>query len=196
MPELPEFAPKRIPVVFILASRSPQRRAILEQLGIRFEVRPANVEERTQGPPAEVVRENAIRKARAIAAREPGALVMGIDTEVELEGRLYGKPSDRDQAAEFLRELSGRRHRVWSGLALVDREGERFGLARTDVTFRRLAPALVGWYVESGEWRERAGGYAIQGRGAALVRRIVGDYWNVVGLPVALLADIAPELVR
>jgi septum formation protein len=206
VPELPEFAPKRIPAVVqfppkeipavFLASRSPQRRAILEQLGIPFEVRVADVQEREGGPVEEVVSENALRKARAIAAHEPSALVMGVDTVVELGGSLYGKPSDRAQAAEFLRALSGRRHRVWSGLVLIEDGQERTGVATTDVAFRPVDPGLAEWYLASGEWRERAGGYAIQGKGAALVERIDGDYWNVVGLPVALLVDIAPGLMR
>ena len=159
-------------------------------------MRAADVDEREGGPAEEVVSENALRKARAIAAHEPSALVMGVDTVVELGGGLYGKPSDRAQAAEFLRALSGHRHRVWSGLALIEDGQERTGVATTDVTFRRVDHALAEWYLSSGEWRERAGGYAIQGKGAALVERVEGDYWNVVGLPVALLVGMAPGLMR
>jgi septum formation protein len=154
-------------------------------------VRPADVDERTEGPPAEVVVENAVRKARAAA----GDAVLGVDTEVYLDGRLFGKPRDAGEARAFLEELSGRTHEVYSGIALVRDGAARTGVERTEVRFRPLDPALVDWYLESGEWEGRAGGYAVQGRGAALIESIAGDYWNVVGLPVARLLDLAPELL-
>jgi septum formation protein len=175
----------------VLASRSPQRRAILEQLGIEFEVRPADVEEDTEGDPAEVVVRNARRKAQAVS----GETVLGVDTEVYLDGRLFGKPGSEAQARGFLEQLSGRTHDVFSGIALVHEGATQTGVARTEVTFRRLDTALIEWYLESGEWEERAGGYAVQGRGSALIAGIAGDYWNVVGLPVPLLLDIAPWLL-
>jgi septum formation protein len=121
--------------------------------------------------------------------------VIGVDTVVELDGTLFGKPGDEREAAAVLAHLSGRRHGVWSALCLLQGGGERTGTARTLVSFRTLDPALIAWYVASGEWRDRAGGYAIQGRGGALVKEIEGDFWNVVGLPVALLMEMAPELV-
>ena len=176
-----------------LASRSPQRRAILEQLGVQFEVVPADVEEVTRGDPRAVVVENALRKARAV----PGERVLGVDTEVVLDGHVYGKPADQQEAETFLRRLSGRTHEVWSGIAVCGPTGaERTGNACTRVRFRLLEQADIDSYLATGEWRERAGGYAIQGRGAALVEGIEGDYWNVVGLPVAELIRLAPELVR
>jgi septum formation protein len=178
--------------VLTLASRSPQRRAILEQLGIEFEVAPADVEEVVKGDPSSVVVENALRKARAVS----GERVLGVDTEVVLDGRVYGKPADEAEAETFLRRLSGRTHEVWSGIALRRDGDERTSNARTRVRFRRLEQADIEWYLAAGEWRDRAGGYAIQGRGAALVEAIDGDYWNVVGLPVAELVRLAPELVR
>jgi septum formation protein len=179
--------------MLVLASRSPQRRAILEQLGVPFEVIPADVEETTKGDPPRMVIENALRKARAVH----GGRVLGVDTEVVLDGRVYGKPADEAEAETFLRRLSGRTHEVWSGLALRDDRGaERTANACTRVTFRRLEQKDIDWYLASGEWRDRAGGYAIQGRGAALVEAIDGDYWNVVGLPVAELIRVAPDLVR
>jgi septum formation protein len=178
----------------ILASRSPQRKAILEQLGIRFEIRPQSVDELTSGEdPESVVLENARRKARAAA--EDGRLMLGADTEVLLEGELLGKAEAPDQARAFLQRLSGRTHTVLGGLVLIDGEAERSGVAATQVTFRTLSGALVDWFLATGEWRERAGAYAIQGRGAALVERVEGDYWNVVGLPVPLLLDLAPDLL-
>jgi septum formation protein len=179
----------------VLASRSPQRRAILEQLGIAFSVRPAEVEEVAAGEPAAVAAENARRKAEAGAV--DGELVLGVDTLVALDGRIYGKPADALQAREFLADLSGRTHHVVSGIALRGPGGDlRESVATTAVTFRAVTPQLLDWYVGTGEWRDRAGGYAIQGRGAALVAGVDGDYLNVVGLPVAALLDLAPELLE
>jgi septum formation protein len=174
-----------------LASRSPQRRAILEQLGVEFTAVPPDVHELGEGDPRALVQENALRKARAVE----GELVLGVDTAVVVDGEALGKPSDAAKAAEFIGRLAGRVHEVMSGIALRRGDEEASDVALTRVTFRALSEAEVDWYVASGEWRERAGGYAIQGRGAALVERIEGDYWNVVGLPVALLVALAPELV-
>jgi nucleoside triphosphate pyrophosphatase len=171
----------------ILASRSPQRRAILEQLGIEFEVAIPDVEELEDGDPREMVVENALRKARAVE----GALVLGVDTTVVIDGRAYGKPGNEEEAERLLTLLSGRTHEVWSGIAL----NEKTAAACTKVTFRTLPEPLLRWYLDSQEWRDRAGGYAIQGRGAALVERIDGDFWNVVGLPVPELLRLAPDLL-
>jgi len=174
----------------ILASRSPQRRAILEQVGVDFEVLVPDVDELTEGEPGAVVVENALRKARAV----DGELVLGCDTEVVLDGRVYGKPRDAAEAERFLRELSGREHRVVSGLALIESGEEATAVAWTGVTFRQLDEPTLRWYLGSGEWSGRAGGYAIQARGAALVERIDGDYLNVVGLPLATLLGLKPSL--
>jgi septum formation protein len=179
----------------VLASASPQRRAILARLGVEFEVRPTDVDELAEGDPREVALENALRKARAAADPRRGELVLGCDTLVELQGRIYGKPPDRDAARETLRALSGATHTVIGGLVLLDASGERTGVARTSVSFRELAPSTIDWYLATGEWRERAGGYAIQGAGAALVREISGDYENVVGLPLAALLELHPTLL-
>ena len=176
----------------ILASRSPQRRAILEQLGVRFDVVVPEVEEVEEGDPRGIVVENALRKARAVH----GDRVLGVDTTVSLDGRSHGKPADRDEAARTLRLLSGREHEVWSAIALREGGRERTAAACTRVRFRAVDDALLRWYLDSGEWRDRAGGYAIQGRGAALVEAVDGDFWNVVGLPVAELVRMAPELLR
>jgi septum formation protein len=182
----------------ILASRSPQRRAILEQLGIAYTVQVSHVEELVSGPPQEVAVENAYRKASAIpSATLPAAraAVLGVDTIVSIGARIWGKPADASEAAVTLRELAGRRHAVISGLCVIADGSPRTAAATTLVDFRRLSPALIDWYVSSGEWRERAGGYAIQGRGAALVESIQGDYTGVVGLPVATLLALAPWLL-
>ena len=177
----------------ILASRSPQRRAILQRLGVAFEVRPTDVEELATGDADEVASENALRKARAAAA--PGELVLGVDTVVALDDALYGKPPDAAAARAMLATLGGRTHTVVSGLALVGGDRERVVTARTAVTFRPVSDRLLDWYVGTGEWAGRAGAYAIQGAGAALVTRVEGDYENVVGLPVATLVDLVPELI-
>lgn len=171
----------------ILASASPQRRAILEQLALPFEVSPANVEELTDGDPAEVALTNARRKALAV----PGEHVLGVDTLVALDGRIYGKPKVAAEAEAMLGDLQGHTHDVWSGIHLT---GAGEAVERTAVTFRAASAELVRWYVETGEWEGRAGGYAIQGRGAVLVRRIDGDYLNVVGLPVTALTDLLVTL--
>lgn len=178
----------------ILASRSPQRRAILEQLGVDFRVEAPSVEELTAGEPRRLVRENALRKARAVPAA--GERVLGADTAVVLDGHVFGKARDEAEAETFLRRLSGRTHEVMSGIALRERDGaERSDVSVTRVRFRRLEPRDLAWYLATGEWRERAGAYAIQGRGAALVEEIEGDYWNVVGLPVAALLRLVPDLL-
>jgi septum formation protein len=177
--------------VLVLASRSPQRKHILEQLGIEFRVEPADVEELTEGDPREVVVENAIRKARAVE----GELVLGADTEVFLGERVFGKAGNEQEAEVFLRDLSGRVHEVWGGIALRAGDELQTAHAVTKVTFAELTERDLAWYLASGEWRDRAGAYAIQGRGSALVEAIEGDFWNVVGLPVAELRRIAPFLL-
>jgi septum formation protein len=180
----------------VLASRSPQRRAILERLGVPFEVRPANIPELEQGEPQALALENAMRKARA--ARVPGRAeaVIGCDTIVVLDGTVYGKPADEREARATLSALSGATHEVLSGLALLLPGEERTALARTAVTFRPLEPNELDSYVATGEWRERSGGYAIQRAGATLVRAVEGEIENVVGLPLASLMRIYPELMR
>jgi nucleoside triphosphate pyrophosphatase len=169
-----------------LASRSPQRRAILEMLGIEFEVaEPGYDEPDVPGGPDKVAVTHACEKARSVE----GERVLGVDTVVHLDGRTLGKPADERQAREYLQLLSGRTHAVHSGLCLRVGGVEHVRGAVTDVTFAPLDERDLEWYVASGEWRGRAGGYAIQGRGAALVRAIAGDYQNVVGLPVPALFD-------
>ena len=181
----------------ILASRSPQRRAILEQVGVRFTVTPADVDELAAGPPEEVVLENAWRKATRIAetAGSGHPPILGVDTVVSLGATIYGQPRDAPHAAEMLDALGGRMHRVLSGLCVIDHGASRTAAAVTRVQFAPLTPQRRDWYVDTGEWRGRAGGYAIQGAGAVLVERIDGDYLNVVGLPVATLMDLLPGLI-
>lgn len=180
----------------VLASRSPQRRAILAALGVAFEVRPSDFAELEGGGPEDVAVANALGKARA-AARAGDQLVLGVDTVVSLHGRLWGKPADEAQARATLRALSGETHTVVSGLALVAPApaGARTAACATAVRFRELDEARIEWYLRSGEWRERAGAYAIQGAGSALVHSISGDWTNVVGLPVGTLLELLPGLL-
>jgi septum formation protein len=178
----------------LLASRSPQRRAILEQLAIPFEaVVPRYEEELTGADPVAEVERHAQGKARSLAGIAGDQPVLGVDTEVVLHGRVYGKPADEAEAEAMLDELSGKTHEVVSGLCLLTPAWEEVRHAVTRVSFRTLTPRELGLYVVSEEWRERAGGYAIQGLGAALVERIEGDYLNVVGLPAALLVGLLAE---
>lgn len=179
----------------ILASRSPQRRAILEQLRIAFEVLVVDVEELAAGDPIEVARSNALAKARAAAALRPADTILGVDTVVALDGVIYGKPASATAARATLERLAGRTHEVVSGIALIDSAYPQVAHEVTSVTFRALDDELVARYVATGEWSGRAGGYAIQGQGAVLVRRIMGDYLNVVGLPVAQLLDLDLSLM-
>jgi septum formation protein len=175
----------------VLASGSPQRSEILRKLGVEFEVVVPGVEELAGGDPELEVLQNARMKARAI---EKDGLVIACDTDVVIDGRALGKPEDEEQARGYLELLSGRAHEVLSGLAVRDGDAERSGLERTTVVFRELDEATKDRYVRFGEWRGRSGGYAIQTLGSTLVARIEGSVSNVVGLPVGLLAELAPEL--
>jgi septum formation protein len=182
---------------------------------VSFEVVvPAVDELRAGGPPDELVVENALRKALAgleLARRRssapPGAggpprlVVLGVDTDVVLDGATLGKAETEEGARSRLERLSGRTHEVLSGVAVIEaggeqgRDDERSGLARSRVTFRKLEPATLELYLASGEWRDRAGAYAIQGLGSILIDRLEGDFSNVVGLPLPLLFALTPEIL-
>jgi septum formation protein len=179
----------------LLASTSPQRRVTLDQLGIPYEVlAPTYVEE---DPPkanaVRLVREHARGKARSVAAQAGERPVLGVDTAVSLGGRIFGKPANATEAGQMLEELSGETHVVVSGLCLITPVWELVEHDSTRVTFRELTPREIAHHMTHGEWEGRAGGYAIQGRGAALVEEIEGDYLNVVGLPAALLVRTLAE---
>ena len=179
----------------LLASTSPQRRAILEQLRVPFDVEAPRYEEHDPpgASPVELVREHARGKARSVAAGAAGRPVLGVDTTVHLDGRVYGKPADSGEAERMLEELAGRTHTVVSGLCLRTPGWEVVEHEATEVTFRPLTPRDIGRYLAAGEWEGRAGAYAIQGLGASLVTRVDGDYLNVVGLPGALLVRLLAE---
>jgi septum formation protein len=181
-----------VPEGLILASSSPRRRAILEQLGVSFEVVEPDVPELTEGDPRELVVQNALLKLRAVE----GDRVLAADSMVVWDGRAHGKPADRAEAERWLRELSGRWHEVMGGIALRENGEERTAVAVTRVRFRELSEADIERYLASGEWRDRAGGYAIQELGAMLVEEIEGDWFNVVGLPVPALIRLAPDLLQ
>ena len=171
----------------ILASTSPRRREILEQLRIPFEVVVPRYEE-TSGDPVE----HAVGKARSVGLFGDRP-VLGCDTEVLCDGRVYGKPETEAEAEEMLESLSGKTHEVVSGLVLITPAWEEVHRAVTRVTFRPLDARDLSRYIASGEWEGRAGAYAIQGLGASLVERIEGDYLNVVGLPAGLLVRLLAE---
>jgi len=179
----------------LLASTSPQRKAILEQLHIPFDVVAPNYDEATpeDADPVQVVLEHARGKARSVAGIAEDRPVVGVDTAVVLNGRIFGKPENATEAEQMLEELSSKTHVVVSGLCLLTPGWEDVEHEATRVTFRELAPRELGTYVATGEWEGRAGAYAIQGRGASLVRCIEGDYLNVVGLPAALLVRLLAE---
>jgi septum formation protein len=172
----------------LLASSSPRRREILEQLRIPFNVVAPRYEETEEDPVA-----HALGKARSVLGEAGGRPVLGCDTEVLLDGRVFGKPAGAAEAEEMLERLSGRTHEVVSGLVLLTPAWEDVRRAVTLVTFRDLTPRDIAWYAGSGEWEGRAGAYAIQGQGAALVERVEGDYLNVVGLPATLLVHLLAD---
>ncbi len=173
----------------ILASQSPRRLELLGQVGIvPDEVAPAEIDE-TMHPgeqPRELARRLAADKARHVAGKFPGDWVLAADTVVACGRRVLGKAEDEQQARAFLDLLSGRRHRVYGGVAVIDAEGRLHGRSvMTQVVFKRLGPDEIDAYLDSGEWKGKAGAYAIQGRAAAFVPKITGSYSNVVGLPLA-----------
>lgn len=182
----------------ILASRSPRRSDLLRSLldesaaGATFEVAPADVDETpgTGEAPRDMVVRLALAKARRVAARVGGgAMVIGADTTVELDGESLGQPADEDAARATLRRLSGRTHLVHTGIAVVHGGAESSGVDTARVTFVPLTDVLVDWYVATGEPMDKAGGYGVQGQGAVLVERVEGSVATVVGLPLRLLAD-------
>ncbi|HEV7432360.1 MAG TPA: Maf family protein [Steroidobacteraceae bacterium] len=183
-----------LPPVLVLASASPRRRELLWQIGVAHRIAVANVDEtpRSGETAAECVRRLAV--AKAIEVPEPRLPVLGADTAVVLDGELLGKPRDRDSAMSMLSRLSGRSHRVLTAVALVHGRDSQVRLSESEVEFRTLAPAECARYWDSGEPRDKAGGYAIQGLGAVFVARLLGSYSGVMGLPLfetAALLDAA-----
>lgn len=182
-------------VPLVLASSSPRRSEILTAVGWPFETHPAGVDEtRLAGEPAEeFVRRLAREKAEAVARTRLFGLVLGADTTVVVDGEILEKPRDAGDARRMLRLLSGRWHEVLTGVALVRAETGRVavGVERTRVRFAETSEEEIGWHVETGDVLDKAGAYAIQGRAALFIEAIDGDYWNVVGLPVRLVYELA-----
>jgi septum formation protein len=181
----------------VLASTSSRRIDILTRAGVAFRAVAPGIEERPPAPlgPLRYVAWAAAAKATAVASRTPGTIVVGADTEVVLDRRIFGKPDDRSEAAAFLRSLSGRRHQVYTAVHVIDgRSGcQATGISRTDVTMRELSTGVIEAYVRTGEAQDKAGAYAIQGEGHRLVRSIRGPYDNVVGMPMRLLTRLLAE---
>ncbi len=177
--------------MIILASRSPQRRALLTGIGVEFRALPAGVDEGADPL------ENARLKAEHVVGRvgvPPGGAVLGADTEVILDGEALGKPADAAAARAMLERLAGRAHEVRTAIVLIGEGARREVVSTTRVHMRTAGPEILDWYTGTGEWSDRAGGYAIQGAGAALVERVDGDYTNVVGLPVAAVVSALDAL--
>ena len=180
----------------ILASASPRREQLLRQAGCEFQVWPSRAEEDNAAalPPDELVRLHARLKAQSVAAEvQPGDIVIGADTIVVLAGQVYGKPENAAAAETMLAELSGRTHSVWSGVAVV-RQGQCLvDAVETRVTLAKLSAKQIRRYVATGEPLDKAGAYAVQGRGALFVERLEGCYFNVVGLPLRALSRLLSQ---
>lgn len=181
----------------VLASASPRRVQLLRQVGAAFTVADPGPDREWPGSadPRHGVRALALDKARRIAAKREGAVVIGADTIVVARGRRFGKPASAAEAADMLRRLHGRAHEVWTGVALVHRGEQRTAAEVTRVSFCRMSDAEILAYVRTGEPLDKAGAYAIQGLAAQFVRRIEGDYWNVVGLPLQRLRQMLADFV-
>jgi septum formation protein len=176
----------------VLASGSPRRRALLEQIGLKFEVEPSEFPENPSKKlsPSALVKHLSQEKAKAVAPKFPDALIIAADTIGVIHGRTIGKPEDADGARKMLNLLSGRTHRVITGFTLLDTSSGRIltQTVKTEVTFRKLSAGAIDAYVATGEPLDKDGAYAIQGVGAVLVKEIRGDYFNVTGLPLSALA--------
>lgn len=172
----------------VLASGSPRRRELLENLGVRFQVVVSGeAEDSTETDPARLAAELALLKGRSVADLHPESVVLAADTVVACEGVLLAKPADTHENEAFLRVLSGRSHQVFTGVAALHGGKEQVEVARTDVTFRPLTDAEISFYARSGEGMDKAGGYGIQALGASLVSRVEGEYTNVVGFPLSVV---------
>ena len=184
-------------IKLILASGSPRRLDLLRQAGIEPEVCVADVQELTGSlPPADLVRCNAELKARAVAEQRPpdcDECILAADTVVALDDEIFGKPADEAEAADMLRRLSGRQHSVFSGVAVCYNGRLQSGVAESRVCFREIMPSEIAEYVAGGEPLDKAGAYAVQGGAAKFVTNIVGDFGNIVGLPLRLAAELLPE---
>ena len=184
------------PLDVILASASPRRRELLSLIFNDFRVLPSEFDESlvpAELGPADHVVYSATAKARDVASRFPGSIVVGADTIVVVDGAILGKPAEEQDAARMLAMLSGRTHEVYTGIAVILGDAERSGVECTEVTFRELSEEIIRRYIATGEPMDKAGAYAIQGKGAVLIRCISGCYPNVVGLPLYKLSTLLGE---
>jgi septum formation protein len=183
-------------VEIILASGSPRRRELLTGLGLTFQVIPADIDETPLAPetPENLVKRLSISKAKAVAEMYPDALVIAADTTVALGEVVLEKPKDKEENKRFIERLQGRMHEVYTGHALVYGGKLESIVKRSEVHFRSLTEHEINAYVATGEGLDKAGGYAIQGRGAALIPHIVGCYFNVMGMSVAAVVELAAKL--
>ncbi|MBM7097997.1 septum formation inhibitor Maf [Bacillus sp. H-16] len=179
----------------ILASQSPRRKELLEQAGIPFHTISSQVEEKTDPTlsPEELVVSLAMQKAEAVFKKNPENVVLGSDTVVSIDGRVLGKPSDKKEARDMLRMLSGRTHEVFTGVAVLSGDKTRTVCEKASVQFYDLSDEEIDGYIKSGEPFDKAGSYGIQGLGAVLVERISGDYFAIVGLPLAKTIRVLRE---
>jgi septum formation protein len=180
---------------FILASASPRRRDLLRSVGLKFKVIPAFADESREAgeTPARHVRRLSRNKAQTVALRHPKSLVLGADTIVVIDGMILGKPKDQKQARDMLRRLSNRTHSVYTGFTLIGPTGGllKTRVVRSSVQFKKISVEEMDWYVNGDEPYDKAGGYAVQGRGAYFIKSIRGSYTNVIGLP---LCEVLEEL--
>jgi septum formation protein len=188
----------------VLASKSPARAALLGQIGLKFKIMPSGIDERSvpRSNPVSYVKKLASMKAYAVAHKLAGRgrerqIVIGADTIVYNHGRIIGKPENRDDAVRTLQSLSNSTHEIITGLCIMDSSStpKEFvcKAVRTRVRFRNITAALLDWYIKTGEWRNHAGSYTVQGRGYALVLKLEGDYSNAVGLPIPDLINALKE---
>ncbi len=178
----------------VLASTSPRRRELLDLLGLTFDVSPADLDETWRNGEAPAAHAERLAREKAAARARPGAVAIGADTIVVIDGAILGKPRDAAEAAAMLRRLSGREHEVFTAVAVAYDGRAASGAARTLVRFRPLDDATIGAYVATGEPMDKAGAYGIQGYGAVLVERIEGDYFTVMGLGLVLLTELLARI--
>ena len=181
----------------ILASASPRRKQLLEQIGLKFEVDPSDYDEKIEPGlgPRELAKKISRGKAETVARRHKNAIVIGADTFIVLGNRILGKPHTADEARKMLEAISGKPHLVITGFCVIGSDTGKTisGSAETIVFVKKLTPKEIDAYVKSGEPLDKAGAYAIQGLGAVIVERIEGDYFNVIGLPLSALAEALQE---
>ena len=181
----------------ILASSSPRRKGLLEQIGLKFAVESRVEEDNGQNglPPEKLVEQNSLKKAHSAAAFHQDAIIIAADTIGNIDGKIIGKPVSADEARAMLSSLSGKTHKVITGFTVLDTASKKVVTksVSTTVYFKKLSTQEIDDYVDTGEPLDKAGAYGVQGKGALLVEKIEGDYFNVVGLPLFTLGEVLKE---